>query len=64
MTDFSFYALSYVLLLISCLLLASAFHNKDGTKVEFRVWIPFRSKLAAAILGGVNNIWNVSVFSR
>ncbi|KAL8171468.1 hypothetical protein V2J09_023272 [Rumex salicifolius] len=31
--------------------------NDDGTKVEYRVWNPFRSKLAAAILGGVDNIW-------
>ncbi|KAK8967497.1 Mediator of RNA polymerase II transcription subunit 36a [Platanthera guangdongensis] len=31
--------------------------NEDGTKVEYRVWNPFRSKLAAAILGGVDNIW-------
>ncbi|KAL4341776.1 hypothetical protein GQ457_08G034360 [Hibiscus cannabinus] len=29
----------------------------DGTKVEYRVWNPFRSKLAAAVLGGVDNIW-------
>mmetsp|Transcript_13694 Transcript_13694/g.18024 ORF Transcript_13694/g.18024 Transcript_13694/m.18024 type:complete len:297 (+) Transcript_13694:214-1104(+) len=31
----------------------------DGntTKLEYRVWNPFRSKLAAAILGGVDNIW-------
>lgn len=28
----------------------------DGSKVEYRVWNPFRSKLAAAILGGVENI--------
>ena len=30
----------------------------DGnpTKVEYRVWNPFRSKLAAAILGNVDNI--------
>lgn len=27
------------------------------TKVEYRVWNPFRSKLAAAVLGGVDNIW-------
>lgn len=27
-----------------------------GEKVEYRVWNPFRSKLAAAILGGVENI--------
>ena len=33
---------------------------EDGTKVEYRVWNPFRSKLAAAILGGVDNIWIVS----
>ncbi|KAF3432951.1 hypothetical protein FNV43_RR24053 [Rhamnella rubrinervis] len=31
--------------------------NEDGTKVEYRVWNPFRSKLAAAILGGVDDIW-------
>jgi rRNA 2'-O-methyltransferase fibrillarin len=29
----------------------------DGTKVEYRVWNPFRSKLAAAIIGGVENIF-------
>jgi len=31
----------------------------DGavTKIEYRVWNPFRSKLAAAILGGVDNIY-------
>lgn len=27
------------------------------TKVEYRVWNPFRSKLAAAVLGGMDNIW-------
>merc|ERR1719473_2406701 len=27
-----------------------------GTKTEYRVWNPFRSKLAAAILGGVDKI--------
>ncbi|KAM3682198.1 hypothetical protein ACB098_12G055700 [Castanea mollissima] len=31
--------------------------NEDGTKVEYRVWNPFRSKFASAILGGVDNIW-------
>lgn len=31
--------------------------QEDGTKVEYRVWNPFRSKLAAAIMGGVENIW-------
>jgi rRNA 2'-O-methyltransferase fibrillarin len=31
--------------------------NEDGTKTEYRVWNPFRSKLAAAVLGGVDNIW-------
>jgi len=31
--------------------------NEDGTKVEYRVWNPFRSKLAAAIIGGVDEIW-------
>ncbi|KAJ8922457.1 hypothetical protein NQ315_004404 [Exocentrus adspersus] len=29
----------------------------DGNKVEYRVWNPFRSKLAAAILGGVDQIY-------
>ena len=29
----------------------------DGTKIEYRVWNPFRSKLAAGILGGVENIF-------
>eukprot|EP00168_Porphyra_purpurea_P002024 TRINITY_DN12388_c0_g1_i1.p1 TRINITY_DN12388_c0_g1~~TRINITY_DN12388_c0_g1_i1.p1 ORF type:complete len:247 (-),score=3.70 TRINITY_DN12388_c0_g1_i1:200-940(-) len=28
----------------------------NATKLEYRVWNPFRSKLAAAILGGVDNI--------
>ncbi|KAL6840182.1 hypothetical protein ACP4OV_029992 [Aristida adscensionis] len=31
--------------------------NEDGTKVEYRVWNPFRSKLAATVLGGVDDIW-------
>ncbi|KAL3521553.1 hypothetical protein ACH5RR_019702 [Cinchona calisaya] len=31
--------------------------NEDGTKVEYRIWNPFRSKLAAGILGGVDDIW-------
>lgn len=30
--------------------------NDDG-KVEYRTWNPFRSKLAAAIMGGVDNIY-------
>ena len=34
--------------------------NEDGSKVEYRVWNPFRSKLAAAVPGGVDNIWIVS----
>lgn len=29
----------------------------NPTKVEYRVWNPFRSKLAAAVLGGMDNIW-------
>lgn len=28
----------------------------DKTKTEYRVWNPFRSKLAAGILGGLDNI--------
>ncbi|KAJ1675897.1 Small subunit processome complex component [Spiromyces aspiralis] len=31
--------------------------NPDGTKTEYRVWNPFRSKLAAGVLGGLDNIW-------
>jgi len=31
--------------------------DKDGEKVEYRIWNPFRSKLAAAILGGIENIY-------
>lgn len=30
--------------------------ENDGEKVEYRVWNPFRSKLAAAILGGIEEI--------
>ena len=30
--------------------------GEAGDKIEYRVWNPFRSKLAAAILGGVDNI--------
>jgi len=29
----------------------------NATKVEYRVWNPFRSKIAAAVLGGVDNLW-------
>ncbi|XP_026456534.1 rRNA 2'-O-methyltransferase fibrillarin-like [Papaver somniferum] len=33
---------------------------KGGSKViGYKVWNPFRSKLAAAVLGGVDNIWIV-----
>ncbi|KAJ6889541.1 rRNA 2'-O-methyltransferase fibrillarin 1-like [Populus alba x Populus x berolinensis] len=35
--------------------------NEDGTKVEYRVWNPFRSKLASAILGGVDDVWITGV---
>ena len=30
--------------------------EEDATKLEYRVWNPFRSKLAAAVLGGVDKI--------
>ncbi|KAF9944027.1 fibrillarin, partial [Modicella reniformis] len=33
-----------------------AIEGADGIKVEYRVWNPFRSKIAAGILGGVDNI--------
>lgn len=29
----------------------------EGTKIEYRVWNPFRSKLAAGVLGGLDNIY-------
>jgi len=29
--------------------------GEEGNKVEYRVWNPFRSKIAAAILGGIDN---------
>lgn len=28
----------------------------DGEKVEYRIWNPFRSKLAATIIGGIGNM--------
>jgi rRNA 2'-O-methyltransferase fibrillarin len=28
----------------------------DGTKIEYRVWNPFRSKIAAAVLGGLEHL--------
>ena len=31
--------------------------GEDGTKTEYRVWNPFRSKVAAGILGGLDNIY-------
>lgn len=30
--------------------------EKEGEKIEYRVWNPFRSKLAASVLAGVDNI--------
>lgn len=30
--------------------------GENGEKIEYRVWNPFRSKLAAAILGGIDQI--------
>lgn len=30
---------------------------EEGVKTEYRVWNPFRSKLAAAVLAGVDNIY-------
>lgn len=29
----------------------------EGTKIEYRVWNPFRSKLAAGVLGGLDKIF-------
>jgi len=30
--------------------------EEDGTKIEYRSWNPFRSKLAASILGGIRSV--------
>lgn len=38
------------------LFLILSFSQTNGEKIEYRVWNPFRSKLAAAILGGVEKI--------
>lgn len=32
-------------------------NKESGDKTEYRVWNPFRSKLAAAIVGGIENIY-------
>ena len=37
-------------------LISKYYFQNDGNKVEYRVWNPFRSKLAAAILGQVKYI--------
>lgn len=29
----------------------------EGTKIEYRVWNPFRSKLAAGVLGGLDDVY-------
>lgn len=34
-----------------------ATEQAEGEKIEYRVWNPFRSKLAAAILAGLDNIY-------
>ncbi|KAF8781752.1 rRNA 2'-O-methyltransferase fibrillarin like protein [Argiope bruennichi] len=31
--------------------------EENGEKIEYRAWNPFRSKLAAAIMGGIGNIY-------
>jgi len=31
--------------------------DEKGEKIEYRVWNPFRSKLSAAILGGIDQIY-------
>jgi rRNA 2'-O-methyltransferase fibrillarin len=35
----------------------SAVMQEDGEKTEYRIWNPFRSKLAAAVLAGLDNIY-------
>lgn len=34
-----------------------AIEGPDDTKTEYRVWNPFRSKLAAGVLGGLDQIF-------
>ncbi|CAN1795809.1 rRNA 2'-O-methyltransferase fibrillarin 2 [Linum perenne] len=36
---------------------SQVFVNKDGIETEYRIWDPSKSKLAAAIQCGVENIW-------
>ena len=36
---------------------ASAGSGEEAAKVEYRVWNPFRSKLAAGVLGGVEDTY-------
>lgn len=31
--------------------------GNEGTKTEYRIWNPFRSKLAAAIMAGIEDVW-------
>lgn len=31
--------------------------GEEGTKIEYRVWNPFRSKLAAGVLGGLDSVF-------
>jgi fibrillarin-like rRNA methylase len=39
-----------------CVSLPLLCSQADGNKIEYRVWNPFRSKIAAGILGGLANI--------
>jgi hypothetical protein len=43
-------------LLMVLLMLLLLLKGENGEKIEYRVWNPFRSKLGAAILGGVDQI--------
>lgn len=36
---------------------SSSPQGADGNKLEYRMWNPFRSKIAAAILGGIGNVY-------
>lgn len=35
----------------------ASFEQVEGNKIEYRLWNPFRSKLAAAVLAGLDNIY-------
>lgn len=53
-----------VIIAVECVIMTCSVYNEkrisveaaEGEKTEYRVWNPFRSKLAASVLAGVDNI--------